>query len=281
VYVSEGVPFITVKNLTAGPGIDFDDTSFITESDHREFCKRTFPEKGDLLVSKDGTLGVVRLIDTDRAFSIFVSVALIKLRDKRMGPYVRFALEAPVLQRQMVGVGTGLLHIHLRDLKQDVVPMPPLAEQHEIVRRVTDLFAYADRVETLYAAARTKLEHVTPALLTKAFRGDLVPQDPNDEPAAALLERIRSARALKPPKTKRLRTETSVKMAALTKESVTEVIRQMPEGGFTFVDLRGRMPADYEALKDVVFDLLTEAHPSLRQVFDTEQQAMRLIWARR
>jgi type I restriction enzyme S subunit len=83
-YVSSGIPFITVKNLTAGNGISFAETNFITESDHIEFCRRTPPEKGDLLVTKDGTLGVVRLIETDVVFSIFVSVALIKLHDKRM-----------------------------------------------------------------------------------------------------------------------------------------------------------------------------------------------------
>lgn len=72
--------------------------------------------------------------------------------------------------------------------------VPLFPEQSEIVRRVETLFAYADRLEARYRAARAQVERLTPALLAKAFRGELVPQDPNDEPAAALLERVKAAR---------------------------------------------------------------------------------------
>ena len=59
-------------------------------------------------------------------------------------------------------------------------------------RRVEALFAYADRLEARHTAARAQVEKLTPATLAKAFRGELVPQDPNDEPASKLLERIRA-----------------------------------------------------------------------------------------
>lgn len=78
------------------------------------------------------------------------------------------------------------------------INLPSPKEQTEIVRRVESLFAYADRLDARYAAARAQVERLTPALLAKAFRGELVPQDPNDEPASALLERIRAARAVTP-----------------------------------------------------------------------------------
>lgn len=199
-YVDIGIPFITVRNMTKGAGIDFSETSFVSEDDHREFCKRTRPERDDILVSKDGTLGVVRLVDTDREFSIFVSVALIKLHDKSMSRYVRIALESPEVQRQMVGVGSGLQHIHLRDLRQDVIPMPPVDEQAEIVRRVESLLAIADSVDTRLKCAIDTVSVLSSALLSKAFRGELVPQDPNDEPASVLLERIRAEKASAPAK---------------------------------------------------------------------------------
>ena len=197
-YVPQGIPFVTVKNLTAGRGIDFSQTNFVTTEDHAEFCKRTHPERGDLLLSKDGTLGVVRLIETDEVFSIFVSVALIKPHDRRLSRYLCIALESPVLQGQMVGVGTGLQHIHLCDLREDVVPLPPLAEQTEIVRRVQHLFAMADAMEAEFAAAQRSVDQLDQSLLATAFRGELVPQDPSDEPASVLLERIRAARAALP-----------------------------------------------------------------------------------
>lgn len=73
--------------------------------------------------------------------------------------------------------------------------LPVIEEQTEIVRRVETLFAFADRLEARLQSAQTAAERLTPALLAKAFRGELVPQDPNDEPATELLRRLREARA--------------------------------------------------------------------------------------
>jgi type I restriction enzyme S subunit len=82
--------------------------------------------------------------------------------------------------------------LNVRDIKNLPTPFPPLPEQHEIVRRVEKLFAFADRMETRYTAARSQVEKLTPSLIAKAFRGEQVEQDPTDEPAAVLLERIRA-----------------------------------------------------------------------------------------
>jgi type I restriction enzyme S subunit len=70
-----------------------------------------------------------------------------------------------------------------------IVNLPPLEEQTEIVRRVETLFAFADKLETRYRQARERIDKLTPALLAKAFRGELVPQNPADEPAAEMLKR--------------------------------------------------------------------------------------------
>ena len=70
-------------------------------------------------------------------------------------------------------------------------PSALLPEQKEIVRRVEDLFAFADRIEARLATAQKTVERLTPATLAKAFRGELVPQDSDDEPASILLERLR------------------------------------------------------------------------------------------
>ncbi len=78
-----------------------------------------------------------------------------------------------------------------------------LQEQHEIVRRVEQLFEVADKIESRYNQARAMLEKLPQSILAKAFRGELVPQDPNDEPANALLERIRSEKAGPHPQSKK------------------------------------------------------------------------------
>lgn len=73
--------------------------------------------------------------------------------------------------------------------------LPTIHEQQEIVRRVEALFKIADRIEERYQKAKAQVDKLTQSILAKAFRGDLVPQDPNDEPASALLEKIANEKA--------------------------------------------------------------------------------------
>lgn len=103
------------------------------------------------------------------------------------------------------GTAGNMPKINQRTVLTAPAVLPPLDEQTEIIRRAEILLTYADRLETRYATARTQVERLTPSLLAKAFRGELVPQDPNDEPASVLLERIRTARAAAPAKPKRRR----------------------------------------------------------------------------
>lgn len=70
-------------------------------------------------------------------------------------------------------------------------PIPSIKEQHEIVRRVEALFAFADKIETRYTKAKAQFDKLPQALLAKAFKGELVEQREEDEPASVLLERIK------------------------------------------------------------------------------------------
>lgn len=90
---------------------------------------------------------------------------------------------------------TNLASINKTVLSSLPVVIPPADEQREIARRVETLFAYADRLEAQYQRARAHIDRLTPALLDKAFRGELVPQDPKDEPASVLLARLQAGRA--------------------------------------------------------------------------------------
>ena len=78
------------------------------------------------------------------------------------------------------------------DIKAQPLALAPLPEQQEIVRRVERLFALADQLEVRLAKARGQVDALTPSLLARAFAGQLVPQDPTDEPAEKLLQRIRN-----------------------------------------------------------------------------------------
>jgi len=82
--------------------------------------------------------------------------------------------------------------LNMATVKNIPVPFCTIEEQKEIVRRVEQLFAFADKIEARYTKAKAMLDKLPQSILAKAFRGELVPQDPNDEPASVLLERIKA-----------------------------------------------------------------------------------------
>jgi type I restriction enzyme S subunit len=92
--------------------------------------------------------------------------------------------------------GTGQPYVSQEILSPLEIPAVSLAEQHEIVRRVEALFKIADQIEARYQKAKAHVEKLTQAILAKAFHGELVPQDPNDEPASELLKSIQEKKYL-------------------------------------------------------------------------------------
>jgi type I restriction enzyme S subunit len=89
----------------------------------------------------------------------------------------------------------NLASTNTTNLRAFPVPLPPSKEQRCIVSRIEALFAQADAIEAAVEAARRRLDRLDQAILARAFRGELVPQDPDDEPASVLVERIRQERA--------------------------------------------------------------------------------------
>ena len=148
-YVDAGVPFLSVKDMSSGKLI-FDDTRFISHSEHEELFKRCDPEKGDLLLTKVGTTGIPVLIRTDKVFSIFVSVALVKFNQTYIsGDYLEWLISSPLIKEQSdAGTeGVGNKNLVLRKIANFVLPIPPLAEQHRIVKKVDELMALCDQLK--------------------------------------------------------------------------------------------------------------------------------------
>ncbi len=88
-----------------------------------------------------------------------------------------------------------MANLNQKVLANTPFPLPPLSEQKEIVRQVDKLFALADKLEIHYQNAKVHIDKLSQSVLAKTFRGELVPQDPNDEPAEKLLERIMEEKA--------------------------------------------------------------------------------------
>ncbi|MDP9965541.1 restriction endonuclease S subunit [Variovorax paradoxus] len=111
-------------------------------------------------------------------------------RRKASTEFVKLALLAQYEQMRALAEGGNQPNLNLSKVKGIPVLLPPEREQAEIVRRVKALFALADRIEARHAAAVAHVQRLTSLTLAKAFRGELVQQDVNDEPASVLLQRI-------------------------------------------------------------------------------------------
>jgi type I restriction enzyme S subunit len=174
-YVDDGVPFITVLNITSGRVV-FRGCKTITAADHALLCRRARAERGDVLISKDGTLGIPCYVDTDRGFSFFVSVALIKpKRDQLDGEFLTWVLRAPYLQDRIKERSRGdmIRHLVLREIRELLVPVPPLSEQRRIVAYLDDLQAKVDSLKALQAQTAAELDALLPSVLDRAFKGEL------------------------------------------------------------------------------------------------------------
>jgi type I restriction enzyme S subunit len=200
-YVKSGIPLVTSKNIRP-IGIDFEGAQQISHDDHREISKRSKVDVGDVLFSMIGSVGHICIVETSREFSI-KNVGLFKNNPGTVLPrYMFYWLQGPLfgqwLEPRLRGGNQKFASLGL--LRESPVFLPPIPEQQEIVRRVEALFALADRIEARLAAAQATVVRLTPATLAKAFRGELVPQDPDDEPAAVLLERIAALKDVAPAK---------------------------------------------------------------------------------
>ena len=115
-----------------------------------------------------------------------------------MPPFMLYWLQTDLFRTFFFAGETGNVNqgnVGAEGIRKASIELPSLAEQQEVVRRVEALFKLTDQIEARYNKANAFVDKLTQSILAKAFRGELVPQDPNDEPASVLLERIREQRA--------------------------------------------------------------------------------------
>ena len=143
-YVSEGVPFISVKDVSTG-ALSFEHCKYITQEEHKDLYSRCNPQFGDVLLTKVGTTGIPVIVDTDEEFSLFVSVALLKFNQNLLfNEYLVHLINSPLVQKQAEENtrGVGNKNWVMRDISNTLVAIPPLNEQKRIVKQINYLFGY-------------------------------------------------------------------------------------------------------------------------------------------
>lgn len=197
-YASAGTPWVT--SAATGSPLVVDADQFVTDAAIAAHRLKVYP-KGTLLVAMYGegkTRGQVSELAIDA--TINQACAAISV-DETLATrqFVKLALTANYLVMRELAEGGNQPNLNLSKIKEFEIPLPALDEQARIVGEVEGLLKLAYRVEARYTAMRAHAQRLAPQVLAKAFRGELVEQDPQDEPASVLLQRLAANALAKAP----------------------------------------------------------------------------------
>lgn len=193
------IPFLKVYNIV-DQKIDFSaKPQFVSKPIHDGVLKRSKVVPGDVLMNIVGPpLGKVAIVTNQYPeWNLNQAIAIFRPNAEMLSEFAYLILRegTPISEIEKEFRGTaGQSNISLEQCRDFSFPVPEIEEQQEIVKRVHHLFAFADKIEARYKKAKAQLDKLPQSILAKAFRGELVPQDPADEPAGVLLERIQAER---------------------------------------------------------------------------------------
>lgn len=189
-------------------------TSSVQNISFKEYENKALPESlearaehellaGDILTTRAGPrvrCGVTAYVSETRSH-LMICDKVYRYRVKEsdgLSKYLVYVLNSPFylgeIEKMKTGISDSGMNLTQTKFKQLFLLWPFIEEQKEIVRLVDQYFAFADTIEAQVKKAQARVDKLTQSILAKAFRGELVPQDPNDEPADKLLERIATAR---------------------------------------------------------------------------------------
>ena len=197
-----GIPIISAANVKAGKLV-FDKPRFISEETYRKHAVRGFPEPGDLIVTTEAPVGETALYPDHGTYQLTRRVIGFQTSEIE-NRYLSYAFASGHVHDHLKrhNRGTTVPRILKPALLRTPIPLPPLSEQTRIVVEVERLLSVADAIETRLHIQEKRNRRLRQAILKWAFEGKLADQDPNDEPASVLLERIRAEREAIAPKKK-------------------------------------------------------------------------------
>jgi len=197
-YSEEGAFFVRVGDLSHDTiSIDLKSAQHVNPPDGAEL-RRTRVSSGDILISITADIGRIALvpIGIGEAY-INQHVALAKSVSLFSHSYLAWFLLGPIGQKQLTGLQYGVTKagLGLDDIRRVNIPLAPLVEQYEIVEEIERRLSVLTEAEEVIEQDLKRANSLRQSILRTAFEGRLVPQDPEDEPADKLLERIREERA--------------------------------------------------------------------------------------
>ncbi|MEP9400027.1 restriction endonuclease subunit S [Mesorhizobium sp. KR2-14] len=196
-----GVAVLRMGNLQGGE-LELTSLKYLPR-DHHEFPELLL-HSGDILFNRTNSaelVGKSAVYEGEPAQASFASY-LIRIRACGLMPRLLCAYINSAVGREwvasVVNQQVGQANVNGTKLRRLGVPVMPPAEQQEVAHRIRTAFAWIDRLASEATSARRLIDRLDQTVLAKAFRGELVPQDPADEPASVLLERIRAERGAAP-----------------------------------------------------------------------------------
>ena len=255
-YYSSGIPFVTSKNLVNGQ-IDFSNVKYISQEDHEAFSARSKVDDNDILFAMIGSIGNPVLVKKTCDFSI-KNVALFKPYNEETDMhYMLLYFQHIQTGLKKIAAGGVQSFISLNVFRNWLFPLPPLAEQKRIVAKLEQVLPLAEE----YGAAQEQLdklnkelpEALKKSILQEAIQGKLVPQNPKDEPAQILLERIAASRngdvspwseAIGSSKNSKKSLSTSLRGAKATKQSKNPPSRIYRENDVWYEQIGTASPKD-------------------------------------
>ena len=173
-YVQSGVPFLLAKNVRE-QALSFDDCRYVSEEEHQQLCRRCKPEVGDVLYTKVGVVGTAKAIDTDREFSVGVSVAVLKLLPSILPRYLGMMLNSQFCRNQAERLARCAYYSNLsiRELRQIEVIVPPISEQRLLVENVQSRMSSYRSLLSSLDAQLAAINELGETILSSAFKGEL------------------------------------------------------------------------------------------------------------
>ena len=161
-----GFKFLSSKDVTSGK-ISWDNIKYITESLHYELYSKISPRRNDILLAKNGTIGIAALVDCDEIFDIYVSLAILRFYDGNNPTYLLCAInsEATKWQFESKIKGVGVPNLHLGEIRKTKIPLPPLSLQNEFA----DFVAQVDKSQLAIQKSLEELETLKKSLMQEYF----------------------------------------------------------------------------------------------------------------